>query len=371
MKSENTWYEIENIEDVDSPALLIYSDRVKHNIDLAISMIGNASRLRPHVKTHKAKEPTLLMMKAGITKFKCATIAEAEMLGMCKAADVLLAYQPLGPKLNRFIALIKKYPDTLFSCLIDNIEAAICVSENAIANNVQLNVFIDLNVGQDRTGILPNNVLKLYEACHSFQGINFAGVHAYDGHIYDPDMEVRKLKSDTAFQKVEEVKDQLIAAGLRIPIIVSGGSPTYPFHVEREGVECSPGTFVYWDKGYSSSFPDMKFQPAALVLTRVISQLNDRTFCLDLGHKSVAPENDLHQRVFFLNEPELKFISQNEEHLVVELSANHNRKVGDILYGMPVHICPTVALHERVFVVNNNKVTDEWKTIARDRKISV
>jgi len=184
-------------------------------------------------------------------------------------------------------------------------------------------------------------------------------------------MEVRKLKSDTAFQKVEEVKDQLIAAGLRIPIIVLGGSPTYPFHVEREGVECSPGTFVYWDKGYSSSFPDMNFQPAALVLTRIISQLNDRTFCLDLGHKSVAPENDLHQRVFFLNEPELRFISQNEEHLVVELSANHNRKVGDILYGMPVHICPTVALHERVFVVNNNKVTDEWKTIARDRKISV
>ncbi len=140
MKSENTWYEIENIEDVDSPALLIYSDRVKHNIDLAISMIGNASRLRPHVKTHKAKEPTLLMMKAGITKFKCATIAEAEMLGMCNAADVLLAYQPLGPKLNRFIALIKKYPDLvdLFYAHIggmDMFARALITADNILNNS--------------------------------------------------------------------------------------------------------------------------------------------------------------------------------------------------------------------------------------------
>jgi D-serine deaminase-like pyridoxal phosphate-dependent protein len=371
MKSQINWYEIENIEAVDSPALLIYVERVKHNIALAISMIGDASRLRPHVKTNKAVEPTLLMMEAGITKFKCAIIAEAEMLGMCNAADVLLAYQPVGPKVKRFINLIKKYPNTRFSCLVDNSESAFHISENAVANDLVVNVCIDLNVGQNRTGILPTNALALYEVSHSLRGINIIGIHAYDGHIYDVDSEVRKQKADVAFQEAEEVKYRLTTAGLVKPIFIVGGSPTYPINAKREDVECSPGTFIYWDKGYSDSFPEMNFQPAALVVTRIISQLNDITFCLDLGHKSIAPENELNRRVFFLNEPHLKFISQNEEHLIVELPAKHNRKVGDVLYGMPVHICPTVALHERVFVVEENKVTGEWKTIARDRKIDI
>ncbi len=371
MTSDKDWYKIESVEDIDSPALVIYLDRVKHNIQLAISMIGDASRLRPHVKTHKTKEATLLMMEAGLSKFKCATIAEAEMSGMCNAKDVLLAYQPVGPKLNRLVALTKKYSDTLFSCLVDNMDSAIHISENAVSNDVQVNAFIDLNVGMNRTGILPENASRLYEACHPLQGINIAGVHAYDGHIYEPDLQVRTQKSDAAFHEVEEVKNQLIAAGLIHPVIVMGGSPTYPIHVKRPGIECSPGTFVYWDKGYNDSFPEMKFQPAALVLVRVISLLDDTHVCLDLGHKSIAAENNLEHRVSFLNEAGLKLISQNEEHLVVQLPVNHNKKVGDVLYGMPVHICPTCALYDTARVIENHMVKDHWKIIARDRKITI
>ena len=86
------WYRIDDINKIDSPALVIYSDRVKHNIALAIQMVGNVSRLRPHVKTHKSPQATELLLRAGITKFKCATVAEAEMLAQCKAPDVLLSY---------------------------------------------------------------------------------------------------------------------------------------------------------------------------------------------------------------------------------------------------------------------------------------
>ncbi|MDQ6609190.1 MAG: D-TA family PLP-dependent enzyme [Bacteroidota bacterium] len=372
MNSEiDTWYKIENSKEIDSPAILIYLDRVKHNIDLAISMISDVSRLRPHVKTNKCKEVTLLMMEAGITKFKCATIAEAEMLGISKAKDVLLAYQTVGPKANRFISLIKKYPQTKFSCLIDNAKSAQDISKKAILNKLAVSVFIDLNVGQNRTGILPEKAVKLYKACKLLHGINIVGLHAYDGHIYDSDFEVRKQKADEVFKNVQNVKNQLSREGLANPIIVMGGSPNFPIYAKSDKIECSPGTFVYWDKGYSDSFPDMKFQPAALLLTRIISQLDNTTFCIDLGHKSVAPENNITHRVFFMQENVLKFISQNEEHLVVELKTPHSLKVGDVLYGMPVHICPTVALHERVFVVNNNRITNEWKTIARDRKINI
>src|SRR5258707_6078385 len=99
------WYTIKNIDGIDSPALIVYPDRVAENISTLKKMIDDVQRLRPHVKTHKTKEATLLMMQAGINKFKCATIAEAEMLAMVNAPDILLAYQPVGPKLERFMAL--------------------------------------------------------------------------------------------------------------------------------------------------------------------------------------------------------------------------------------------------------------------------
>jgi D-serine deaminase-like pyridoxal phosphate-dependent protein len=334
-------------------------------------MVGDASRLRPHVKTHKTKEATLLMMHAGISKFKCATIAEAEMLGMCNAPDVMLAYQPVGPKLKRFISLNTTFPNTRFSCLVDNTASARLFSEEALANNTCVNAFIDVNVGMNRTGILTENALDLYNSCRLLEGLKIVGIHGYDGHINDPDLQLRKQRSEKAFEKVEEVKHQLVNSGFTNPVVVMGGSPTYPIHAKRTGIECSPGTFVYWDKGYSDLFPDMEFLPAALVVTRVISLINKTTICVDLGHKSIAPENPLDRRVWFLNEPNAKFISQSEEHLVVELAAGHTRKVGDVLYGMPIHICPTCALYDTANIIENSKTQEQWKMVARDRKISI
>src|SRR5690349_13855054 len=123
------WYRIDNINEVDSPALVIYVDRVKENIKTLVASIDNVNRLRPHIKTHKSAEVTKLMLEAGIRKFKCATIAEAEMLAEAGAPDVLLAYQPVGPKADRLLSLAQNFRSTTFSCLIDNIESAQHLSE--------------------------------------------------------------------------------------------------------------------------------------------------------------------------------------------------------------------------------------------------
>src|ERR1700744_1449324 len=146
------WYLIDNIDELDTPAPVVYPDRVKENIRLAKSMVDDVARLRPHVKTHKSSDVTRLMLEAGIDKFKCATIAEAEMLAMNKAPDVLLAYQPSGPKLERFIQLIKKYPATQFSCLVDNISSAENISKTATRNGIMIDLYVDLNIGTNRTG---------------------------------------------------------------------------------------------------------------------------------------------------------------------------------------------------------------------------
>jgi D-threonine aldolase len=371
MADELDWYRINNVSRLDSPALVVYPERVKENIRHLKEMIDDVKRLRPHIKTNKSRDVAEMMIKKGILKFKCATIAEAEMLGMCRAADVLLAYQPLGPKLSRFIQVIQKYPSTSFSTLVDNTRAADEMSDALSKAKLKLNVFIDLNVGMNRTGISPDDkAFELYVHCSRLKRIKPVGLHAYDGHLRNPNINIRKADCDQAFAQVEALKQKIVGAGLPEPTIVAGGSPTFPIHAARGTVECSPGTFIYWDRGYSEVCPEQPFLPAALVVTRVISLPDATKLCLDLGHKSIAPENELSRRVYFLNAPQLKTVSQSEEHLVVEAGVGHSFKVGDVIYGMPIHICPTVALYERAYTVVKNKVKGEWKTIARDRKIN-
>lgn len=368
----NNWYNIDDIDAIDSPALVIYRERVLENIRTLISMTDDVKRLRPHVKTHKAQEITTLLLNAGVHKFKCATIAEAEMLGLTGAPDVLLAYQPAAPKLKRFIELIQKYQKTKFSCLVDNIISAKNIARDATANNITIGVFIDLNVGMNRTGIIPGNeAIELYKTCAAIPGIQPVGLHSYDGHIRSPDIQQRTIECDDVFEAVLQMKNSLLNDGFPEPVIIGGGSPTFPIHIKRKKTECSPGTFIYWDKGYQLSCVEQSFIPAALVISRIVSLPSDTKICLDLGHKSIASENTLDKRVFFLNAPELKFVSQSEEHLVAEVPKSHSYKIGDVLYGLPFHICPTVALYERASVVDNNKVAAEWKIVARDRKINV
>jgi D-serine deaminase-like pyridoxal phosphate-dependent protein len=410
------WYTLTNPEALDTPALIVFPERVKENIRLAIEKVGDPARLRPHVKTHKSPHLTRLLLAAAITRFKCATIAEAEMLALEGAPDVLLAYQPIGPKTQRLAALIKKYPATAFSCLIDNPEAAGAMATIFAAAGLTVPVFLDINVGMDRTGIAPGDeAIQLYKTAQQLEGITPVGLHAYDGHIRDTDLAERTRKCDEAFAKVEALLANIAALRTNIaalatpsstpttplssnatppaPIIIAGGSPTFPIHAARAAnaknspqgaplakdgaqappapVQCSPGTFVYWDKGYGDAFPDQPFLPAALVVTRVISLRGDTRLCLDLGHKSIAPENELTRRVFFLNGPGLKAIGQSEEHLVVEAGAGHGYQIGDIFYGIPYHVCPTIALYDRAFTVEAGRVTGSWNNIARDRILTI
>jgi D-threonine aldolase len=372
----NPWYTIKNIDQVDSPALVIFPERVKENIRLLKTMIDDPVRLRPHVKTHKTREAAQLMLAAGIQKFKCATIAEAEMLAQISAPDVLLAYQPIGPKLKRFKELTDKYPGTVFSCLTDNVTAATAISEIFVRKDSlggkKTGVYIDLNLGQNRTGIIPGKeAVALYKLCAGLPGITIKGLHAYDGHIRDKDFAERTANCNKAFLPVENMASQISQMNLPEPVIVAGGSPTFPIHAKRGKVECSPGTFIFWDKGYSDGCPEQPFLIAAVLLSRVISLPAPGFVCLDLGHKSVAAENELIKRVFFPDAPALKATGQSEEHLVLDAGTDHSFQIGDVLYGFPLHICPTVALYERAVLVEEGIAGGEWKIVARDRKIGV
>lgn len=366
------WFTIDNVEAVDTPALIIFPDRIEKNLRIAKTFIDDVRRLRPHVKTHKSPQVARMMLDAGITRFKCATIAEAEMLAAIGAQDVLLSYQPLGPKATRFCDLQKAFPDTAFSCLTDHPRSLRTLSETAAASGQTIRVLIDINAGMNRTGILPGKeAFDLYREADAADHIEFLGLHAYDGHIREPDLEKRTAICDEAFRGVEALAAEISKDHGKLPVIVAGGTPTFPIHAKRKDVEASPGTFIFWDKGYQMTLLEQPFELAALVLTRVISRPTRDTICVDLGHKSIAAENPLPQRVYFLNAFGLEPMGHSEEHMVWRTDGTQHLEVGDVLYGAPHHICPTVALYDEAAVCRENRVTGSWQILARKRKITI
>jgi D-serine deaminase-like pyridoxal phosphate-dependent protein len=364
------WYEIEDAHQIPSPALLIYPDRVRENLAQMVEWAG-ADRLRPHVKTHKMPQVVQMKLEAGITKFKTSTIAESEMTAAAAGKDVLLAYQPVGPNIDRLLTLKKTFPETTFSTILDDLGIAKQVSEAAQRSEMVVDVFVDLNVGMNRTGIVPgDDAAELYRFISSAGGLRAAGLHAYDGQIHGTDEALVRDQAIGAFASVWEFKRDLESQGLTVPKVVGCGTPTSKMMAAEFDMEVSAGTSVLWDAGQPTFNPPLRSHPAAVLLARVISRPAEQLICIDLGHKAVAAEMQP-PRVHFFGLEDATTVMQNEEHLVLETPLADEYPVGTVLYGIPTHICPTVALYGEVWCVKNRKPVETWPVVARARRITI
>ncbi len=368
---EDLWYLIDNAAEVPSPALLVYPDRIESNIRRMVKIAGSVDSLRPHVKTHKMPGIIRLQMKAGISKFKCATVSETEMVASCGVRDILLAMQPVGPNLGRFFQLKEKFPGTRISCIADSEEVILQLSDMAVKTALETYVWLDINNGDNRTGIQPGeNAGGLLKKIIDMPGLKLEGLHVYDGHIRESDISQRQKICDESFVPVISLIDKLNNSHADQVKVVAGGSTTFSVHALRQGVECSPGTTVLWDYGYGRLFPDMDFLHAAVLFTRIVSKPAKDLVCLDLGHKAVASEMP-QPRILLFGLENYTIISHSEEHMVIRTTEADNLKIGEPLYGIPWHICPTVDRYDSVSVVNDRKVTEQWNVTARKRKITI
>ncbi len=363
----STWFHFRGEEVVPSPSLVVYPARVRTNIERMIAIAGDPARLRPHIKTHKMPAVMALQIERGVTRFKCATLAETEMAAGCGDLDLLVAGQMTGPNIGRFLELGRRFPRTRFSILVDDAGAAEALARAARNNGRVIEVWLDIDCGQHRTGVPPGpDAASFYHWLGTLGGLRTVGLHAYDGHIHDTKPAARETACKAAFAPVLELRQTIAAKTGSLPELVAGGTPTFPIHAARDDSQCSPGTTVFWDAGYSAKMPDLDFLPAALLLTRVISKPGGRRLCLDLGHKAVASEGP-QPRVVFPELPDAQPVAHNEEHLVVETARAAEFPVGSLLFGIPWHVCPTVALYSRAFTVEDGELRDVWPIPARDR----
>ncbi len=356
-----------------SPALVVWLDKVRGNIERVIDVLGGEpNRWRPHVKTTKLPQVWLELVAAGVRHFKCATTREAEhLLRMLDVegvnGDVLLAHSPVGPNLAVLDELALRFSRSRVSVLVEDPTVAFEVGPH-------LGIFIDINPGFDRSGIPMESSQRVLELAIA-AGSRLRGLHFYDGHqLGEPAS--RREAIHAGYDRLVELIKMLRSEGHEVGEVITAGTPAFLSATQHwplrrlEGVthRVSPGTVVLHDARSEEQNPDFHLDPAALVFTRVISHPREDRVTCDAGSKSIAAEAG-DPAAIILGEPGLEAAKPSEEHLPLEVTSGEPPIIGQELLLIPRHVCPTVNLADDVVLMDGARFVRVAPVVARGHDV--
>jgi D-serine deaminase-like pyridoxal phosphate-dependent protein len=318
------------IYQLQTPALLVDAEALEYNLaTMAAARPGKA--LRPHVKAHKCTVLARRQAEHGHHTFTCATIREVEgLVAAGLADDLLLANEVL--ETHRLGAL-----DARVTVAVDS-EATI---EAAVRGGVR-EVVIDVNVGLPRCGCAPADAGRLADLARA-KGLRVRGVMGYEGHV------VGLTDRATRERFCEESMQLLLAAHAQVgaELISAGGTGTYDCN--RAANEIQAGSYALMDTAYAKLA--LPFRRALSVLATVIS-VSPGYAVADCGLKALGMDHGDPS----IDDAAVWFCS--DEHITFAAAAPV--RIGDRIRVWPAHIDPTVAYHERMYVVTDERVVDIW-----------
>jgi D-serine deaminase-like pyridoxal phosphate-dependent protein len=357
------------LDEIFTPAALVDVDRMATNLD---RMAGYAAKhdlaLWPHTKTHKTPELAREQLRRGAGGLTTATLHEAEVMADV-SPNILLAYPPVGhPKLERLTKLADRSHLTI---ALDSRAALDGVEATLRGTGVRVSVLVEIDAGMRRVGVAqPSEAVTLAQAVKDSRYVDYAGVLFYPGHIRAHISEQKYVVATTR-ALVNEFIAALLEANLA-PIRVSGGStPTaavsHTFDVVNE---IRPGTYIFNDRTTSSMGACDESDCAYTVLATVVSTSVAGQAVVDAGAKALFRE-DLRGVAAagfgaLLDRPDVVVKNMSEEHGLLDLSKTDWRpKVGDRVRIVPNHVCVSVNLHERLWLVQNSDVVGSYVVEAR------
>lgn len=370
-------YRITDIESVMTPALVIYPKIVEANIAATIRVLGgDPNRWRPHVKTSKLGFVMHKLTEQGVVNVKCATTLELQTAAVAGATDILVAYPMVGANVRRVRELAAAMPDKRISALVEN-AAQVKAWEGS-----NISLFIDLNGGMDRTGLEQERSAEVVALAQQIEaaGLVFRGLHYYDGHMSKyQDLATREVMAHQGYDQLMQLVAALNSAGLLVEEVITSGTPAFPCAISYRPFadapfvhRASPGTMVYGDATSLGQLPeDYGFQPAAVVVSAVVSHPAAQRVTCDAGHKAVSADAGI-PTCSVLGHSELQPHKPSEEHLPIDVPAGATLPaVGEYLYLVPRHVCPTVNNFDYALLVENGKITGVERVTARGREAPV
>jgi len=375
MLSELSWdrrYEIAGIEDVLTPALVLYPEITAANIERTLELLaGNANRWRVHIKTAKLGYTLRLLVERGVRNFKCATTLELLVACQSGASDVLYAYPAMGANARRAREIAEEFPNVRISALAESTEQV------QQWRGSRVGIFLDINPGMNRTGIEQSQREQIILLARAIAdaGLTFRGLHYYDGQYGSLTESERTREAHRGYDCLLEIVSEVERAG-RVAEVITSGTPTFPCSLSYAGFRggnfvhrVSPGTIVYCDATSLEQLPaEYGYRAAALVLTRVVSRPHAGMVTCDAGHKAVSADAGVPTCVV-MGHPELTPLSPSEEHLPLAVAEGAaGPQIGDALYLVPRHVCPTVNNFDCALLVRNGKVEGVERVSARGRE---
>jgi D-serine deaminase-like pyridoxal phosphate-dependent protein len=363
-------YRIENVESLLTPALVIYPEIVDRNIAATLRLLGgDANRWRPHLKTAKLGFIMKRLVSQDIVNAKCSTTVE--LAAACEAGmkDVLLAYAVVGPNARRVRQVEEQHPNVRISVLVENVD------QIAAWSGSRIGVFVDVNPGMDRTGISQDGIDAIINVVRT-AGSQFRGLHYYDGHMSAPSLEEREKLAHKGYDRLMEIVSAVEHAGFPIEEVITSGTPAFPFAANyapfKEGKfvhRASPGTVVYSDATSIKQLPaEWGYQPAALVVSTVVSHPKPNVVTCDAGHKSVSADAGV-PTCTVAGRTDMIPLKPSEEHLPIEISGGEVPSIGELLYLIPRHVCPTVNNFDDAVIVEKGRAVAVEHVTARGHEV--
>ncbi len=357
----------DSLDVLDTPAMLIDLTLMEANISKLMGCFrGSTVHVRPHLKTVKSAALARLLLAAGAVGGCVAKVSEAEVLVQDGIDDLLITTEIVGkPKLERLVRLVQQ--SSHIKVVVDSVAGAQALNQAMHAAQQHIDVLLDLNVGQNRCGVLPGDeALRLAHALRDLPHLHLRGLQGYEGHlqhIHNPEERAQRCRS--AMHLLTETARQLKEAGFAIEIVTTGGTGTAEICASCEGItEVQPGSFVFMDVDYRNAIGPI-YANALTILSTVISRPTPTRAVVDAGLKSLSTDSGMPEPKGL---PGVTYQPGGDEHGILRWDARAGLlNIGDRLELIPSHIDTTINLHDVYYAHREGKLEAIWPVSTRGK----
>jgi D-serine deaminase-like pyridoxal phosphate-dependent protein len=353
------------IDQLDTPCLTVDLDVFERNVRSCMDRLGRV-RVRPHFKTAKSPEVARLLLNAGAAGICVAKLSEAEVMLAAGVDDVLITTELAGPiKARRLAQLIGRWPEARVCVVVDSWEGASAI--DAALPRV-LETLIEVNVGQDRCGVSPEDALALADRIRELERLRLVGLQGYEGNLqHVRDSGERQWLCDRSMGRLTVAVEALRAGGHTVDVVTTGGTGTAEFCALHESVtEVQPGSFMFMDADYLDT-AGVPYQPALAALATVISRPAIDRAVIDAGLKTLSDDSGPAR---LSDTPGWSYHQAGDEHGTLTPTGEPERRelrVGDRVKLVPSHIDTTVNLHDALHAHRGEQIEAVWTVAARGK----
>lgn len=356
---------------LDTPCMVVDEATMQLNIDEMQALANSFGvNLRPHIKTHKTPQIALRQIAAGAVGITCAKLGEAEVMVDGGIKDVLIAYPTIGDlKIKRLLALMER---ARIIVAIDSREAASALSHAMTAAERTLEVYVEVDTGQHRSGVLAGSpTVQFGLDVARMPGLRLIGVFSHEGHANTQPPDLIAGVATAAGEALVETAEELRRQGVDITVVSVGSTPAAAITPGVAGItEMRPGTYIFKD---TTAFRYGIYGPgrcAARVVATVVSHAAPDRCIFDAGSKTLSLDKSFGHpgHGYVIGHPGAVIHALSEEHGWVQIPADDSGfTIGERVEIIPNHICPSVNLMDELFIIRDGRLIDTWKVAARGK----